>query len=142
MVLRGTYCLCISLRRELELEIGALGTIGFDQGLYVYVGSALNSLEARVRRHLRTSRGDFKAIHWHIDYLLREPEVDIGGVYVLLSDLREECRIAGEVGKQGASVKGFGCSDCRCESHLFRVDSCEVLSGLGLESVRLTEFVN
>ena len=142
MVLRGTYCLCISLRRELELEIGALGTIGFVQGLYVYVGSALNGLEARVRRHLRTSRGDFKAIHWHIDYLLREPEVDIGGVYVLLSDLREECRIAGEVGKQGASVKGFGCSDCRCESHLFRVDSCDVLSGLGLESVRLTEFVD
>ena len=142
MVLRGTYCLCISLRRELELEIGALGTIGFDQGLYVYVGSALNGMEARVRRHLRTSRGDFKAIHWHIDYLLREPEVDIGGVYVLLSDLREECRIAGEVGKQGASVKGFGCSDCRCESHLFRVDSCDVLSGLGLESVRLTEFVD
>ena len=142
MVLRGTYCLCISLRRGLELEIGALGMIGFDQGLYVYVGSALNGLEARVRRHIRTSRGDFKATHWHIDYLLREPEVEIGGVYVLLSDLRVECRIAEEIKKLGTSVKGFGCSDCRCESHLFRVDSCDVLSGLGLENVSLTEFLD
>ena len=142
MVLRGTYCLCISLGRALELEVGALGMIGFDPGLYVYVGSALNGLETRVRRHIRTSRGDYRATHWHVDYLLREPEVEIGGVYVLLSDLREECRIAGEILKLGTSVKGFGCSDCRCESHLFRVDSCEVLSGLGLESVRLTEFVN
>ncbi len=140
MVLRGTYCLCISLRRG--LEIGALGMIGFDHGLYVYVGSALNGLEARVRRHLRTSRGDFKATHWHIDYLLREPKVEIGGVYVLLSTLREECRIAEEIKKLGTSVKGFGCSDCRCESHLFRVDSCDVLSGLGLDNVRLTEFLD
>ena len=142
MVLRGTYCLCISLGTPLELEIGALGMIGFDQGLYVYVGSALNGLEARVRRHLRTSRGDYRATHWHIDYFLREPDVEIGGVYVLLSDLREECRIAGEVMKLGASVKGFGCSDCRCEAHLFRVDSCDVLSGLGLEEVSLTEFLD
>lgn len=142
MVLRGTYCLCISLRSALELEIGALGMIGFDQGLYVYVGSALNGLEARVRRHLRTSRGDFRAIHWHIDYLLREPEVEIGGVYVLLSDLRDECRIAGEILKLGTSVKGFGCSDCRCESHLFKVDSCHFLSKLGLESANLTEFLD
>ena len=142
MVLRGTYCLCISLSKGLELEIGALGMIRFDQGLYVYVGSALNGLEARVRRHIRTSRGDFKAIHWHIDYLLREPEVEIGGVYVLLSDLREECRVAGEIMKQGASIKGFGCSDCRCESHLFRVDSYDVLSGLGLDNVSLIEFLD
>ena len=142
MVLRGTYCLCISLRRELELDIGALGMIRFDPGQYVYVGSALNGLEARVRRHLRTSRGDYRATHWHIDYLLREPEAEIGGVYVLLSDLREECRIAREIMKLGASVKGFGCSDCRCESHLFRVDSCEVLSGLGLDNVSLTEFLD
>jgi len=142
MVLRGTYCLCISLRKGLKLEIGALGMIGFDQGLYVYVGSALNGLEARVRRHIRTSRGDFKAIHWHIDYLLREPEVEIGGVYVLLSDLREECSIAEEIKKLGTSVKGFGCSDCRCESHLFRIDSCDILSGLGLENVSLKKFLD
>jgi Uri superfamily endonuclease len=142
MVLRGTYCLCISLRRELELEIGALGMIGFDQGLYVYVGSALNGLEARVRRHIRTSRGDYRAIHWHIDYLIRDPEVEICGVYVLPSDLREECCIAGEIEKLGTSVKGFGCSDCRCGSHLFRVDSCDVLSGLELENVSLTEFLD
>jgi Uri superfamily endonuclease len=142
MVLRGTYCLCISLGTPLEMEIGALGMIGFDPGLYVYVGSALNGLEARVRRHLRTSRGDYRATHWHIDYLLREPEVEIGGVYVLLSERREECRIAGEVMRSGASVKGFGCSDCRCESHLIRVKSCDFLSRLGLEGVSLTEFLD
>ena len=142
MVLRGTYCLCISLRRELKLEIGALGMIRFYPGQYVYVGSALNGLNARVRRHIRTSKGDYRAIHWHIDYLLRESEVEIGGVYVLLSDMKDECRIAGEIGKKGTSVEGFGCSDCRCESHLFRIHSCDVLSGLGLENISLTEFLD
>jgi Uri superfamily endonuclease len=142
MVLRGTYCLCISLRRELELRIGALGLIGFDPGKYVYVGSALNGLEARVRRHIKTSNGDYMATHWHIDYLLREPEAEVFGVYVLLSGRREECRIAEEVGRRGIPVRGFGCSDCRCESHLFMVDSCEVLAGLGLHSVSLTEFLD
>ena len=139
MVLRGTYCLCISLRRELELRIGALGSIGFEHGKYVYVGSALNGLEARVRRHLRTSIGDYRATHWHIDYLLREPDVEISGVYVRLSDLRKECHIAGEIGLQGIPVKGFGCSDCRCEAHLFKVHSFDFLSGLGLDQFKLTE---
>ncbi|TRO49248.1 GIY-YIG nuclease family protein [Candidatus Bathyarchaeota archaeon] len=137
MVLRGTYCLCISLRRDLEIEVGALGRIAFDRGLYVYVGSALSGLEARVRRHLRTSRGEFGAIHWHIDYLLREPDVEVERVFALLSDLREECRVAGEVGEHGVPVKGFGCSDCRCESHLLRVDSCDVLYRIELEEMTL-----
>jgi Uri superfamily endonuclease len=137
MVIRGTYCLCISVRRKLEVEVGALGSLTFDQGLYVYVGSALNGLEARVRRHIRTSGGEFNAIHWHIDYLLKEPDVEVERVFVLPSDLREECRVAGEVGEQGIPIKGFGCSDCRCESHLFRVDSCDMLSRLGLKGMSL-----
>ena len=141
MVLRGTYCLCISLGRDLDVRVGALGVIGFDGGRYVYVGSALNGLEARVKRHLRTSAGGHGATHWHIDYLLREPEAEIVGVYALLSEAREECRIAGEVARRGAPVAGFGCSDCRCVSHLFRVDSFDLLSELGLESVSAAELL-
>ena len=133
MVMRGSYCLCISLNQPQAVEVGALGTITFEKGLYVYVGSALNSLDSRVRRHMRTSRGDYRAIHWHIDYLLRQEGVEVVGVYVLLTGEREECRLAGELLKLGSPVRGFGCSDCRCVSHLYRVDSCDALIELGLE---------
>ena len=133
MVTRGSYCLCISVNQPRAVEVGALGTITFEKGLYVYVGSALNGIDSRVRRHLRTNRGDYRAIHWHIDYLLKQEGVEVVDVYVLHTVEREECRLASELLKLGRPVRGFGCSDCRCVSHLYRVDSCEVLIELGLE---------
>jgi Uri superfamily endonuclease len=31
------------------------------------------------------------------------------------------------LGKKGLAIKGFGSSDCKCESHLFRVQDYEFL---------------
>lgn len=132
MVQKGAYCLCISVDDEIEVEVGALGLLGFPTGRYIYVGSALSGLDARVNRHVKTSRGVHKAIRWHIDYLLKEPGVGIGSVYVKQTDRKIECALAGEVARRGEPVKGFGCSDCRCVSHLFRVEDCDFLSDLGL----------
>ena len=68
LVLKGTYCLIIQLKKDSRIEIGKLGLLNFDKGYYVYVGSALNSLEARLERHLKTE----KKLFWHVDYLLAE----------------------------------------------------------------------
>lgn len=132
MVSRGSYCLCISVERELTVEVGALGRRVFPRGRYIYVGSAMGGLEARISRHLDTSRGVVRAIHWHIDYLLREAGVRVEGVYAVASDERSECAIAAAISRRGDPVKGFGCSDCRCESHLFRVEGWRFLPELGL----------
>jgi len=133
MVLRGAYCLCIVVERMIAVEVGALGRHMFAPGRYIYVGSAMNGLEARVRRHLKTSRGALRTTHWHIDYLLKEPEVRVEAVFTLDSDEPMECAIAAAISRKGQPVKGFGCSDCRCESHLFKVEGCAFLSELGLK---------
>jgi len=141
MVSRGAYCLCIAIGTEAAVEVGALGRIVFAPGRYIYVGSAMNGLEARIRRHLNTSRGAIRAVHWHIDYLLKEPGVSVEGVYTLTSDERMECSIAAAVSRRGQPVKGFGCSDCRCESHLFKVRGCGFLSNLGLKLRPASDFI-
>ena len=128
------------IEKDLALKIGALGSLGFPQGRYVYVGSAMNGLDARLRRHVKTSLGHPGAVHWHIDYLLRADEVGIEAIYVQESDVKTECLIAEAISKKGDAVRGFGCSDCRCSSHLFRVDDCESLVELGLEGRPLTEY--
>jgi Uri superfamily endonuclease len=133
LVLGGAYCLCISVSDGLDVEVGALGVLRLKPGKYVYVGSALNGLEARVRRHIKTSNGVFKALHWHIDYLLKEPKVAISSVLVKATSERIECELAGRVMQHGSPVRGFGCSDCRCVSHLFKVEDCHFLHDEGLE---------
>jgi Uri superfamily endonuclease len=62
-------------------DVGALGTLVFSPGRYIYVGSALNGIEPRVSRHLRTNGGHLGSIHWHIDYLLTAPGIVVDAVY-------------------------------------------------------------
>lgn len=95
------------------MNVGVLGRVKMERGYYVYVGSAFNSLEARIRRHLS---GD-KRIHWHVDYLLAHENTVIEDVIFTADERRLECLISRGLENQG-SVNGFGCSDCRCKSHL------------------------
>jgi Uri superfamily endonuclease len=139
MVVKGVYCLCIEVGDDLRVEIGALGVIEFLKGRYIYVGSALNGIDSRVLRHINTSKGIYNAIHWHIDYLLREESVSVEAVFVRLSDEKVECKIAGKVSHYGLEVKGFGCSDCRCNSHLFSVKSWNFLPDLNMEKWEAAE---
>ena len=136
MVTKGAYCLCIKIREDITVEVGALGNITFPKGEYVYVGSALNSLEPRIERHMLTSTGDHKVTHWHIDYLLREPSVTIHIVYVIETDEKLECSIAEKVAEKGQPVRGFGCSDCRCVSHLYMVEEFGFLEKMGMRKPR------
>ena len=111
--MKGSYALLLELDKNSDIIIGALGRIRFPRGYYVYVGSAMNGIEGRVRRHLR----DDKKIHWHIDYLLIKAE--IRGVYKLESKKRLECAIAGTFSERFDVIESLGASDCKCEGHLF-----------------------
>ena len=133
MVARGAYFLYIVVSSDIAIQIGALGILVFPHGNYVYIGSALNSLEPRITRHILTSLGHTRTTHWHIDYLLREPTVDIEAIYYAESFDKRECLYASQVAKHGEPVEGFGCSDCKCTSHLFRVQNDSFIEKMGLK---------
>ena len=76
--MKGSYCLITNLKKDTRIKIGKkLGIISFKKSCYVYVGSAMNSLESRVKRQL----SDNKKKHWHIDYLLLNKNTEIEKVY-------------------------------------------------------------
>lgn len=114
---KGSYCLILEIKKHIKARIGSLGKLSFEKGVYVYAGSALNSLEARIKRHF----GKRKKKFWHIDYLTARKSVIVKEAYCKLSERKEECEIAKGFMKIGKPVKGFGCSDCDCESHLFKI---------------------
>ena len=112
--MKGGYCLIIKLSKTSQIKIGKrLGKIKFKKGYYVYVGSAMNSLIARIERHL----SDDKKMHWHVDYLLKKAEIT--DVVYNESKRKIECDLSQFISTKAEGIKDFGCSDCECESHLY-----------------------
>ena len=107
-----TYQLLIEVDAPISVRIGRLGEFHFPAGLYVYTGSALRNFEARISRHLSST----KKLHWHVDYLLAAPGVRVREV-VRFSE--PEC-VVNQRTAGGVIAEGFGASDCRagCGSHL------------------------
>lgn len=124
---KGAYILIIKIKKNSRIKIGALGKLFFEKGNYVYVGSALNGIEKRVERHKKKKKKAF----WHIDYLLLHPESELKKVLVKEAIKKEECKIAEKIALNGIPVKGFGCSDCKCNSHLFKLKERMELKGFG-----------
>lgn len=113
---RGVYCVIAFLRSRRRISVGSLGTVDFAPGVYVYVGSAMSGVEQRVERH---SRKDKKK-HWHIDYLLDKAEY-AGSIAIPCESKEVECSVVHALERCESvvsTVPGFGCSDCRCGSHL------------------------
>jgi Uri superfamily endonuclease len=111
---KGVYLLLINLKKNSRIKIGRLGRITFSKGFYVYVGSALNSLQARVARHLSSE----KKLKWHIDYLLASPNAEVETVITRQTEKKIECKVNEIIQKFGKPVEKFGSSDCKCKSHL------------------------
>ncbi len=112
--------------------MGKLARQRFPSGYYVYVGSAFGSggLRARVGRHLRTR----KARRWHIDYI--RARMRVTDTWYTLDTEKQECQWANilvSLGGQRPS-KGFGASDCNCESHLFHFEQLPRLSAFRKKS--------
>ncbi len=120
-MLRGTYCIIIHLKFDSLIKVGKLGLIDFKKGYYVYVGSALNSLESRLKRHLK----DEKKLFWHVDYLLNSANAEIDEIVFAVDIGRWECCMAREISQNGTEITRFGCSDCKCTSHLFYFEDLE-----------------
>ncbi|MEZ5582819.1 MAG: DUF123 domain-containing protein [Candidatus Competibacteraceae bacterium] len=87
--------------------------------------------ELRVARHFRKS----KRHHWHIDYLVGRHRPGMRLVQFLADSPEHEwaralSQIAGVSG-----IEGFGCSDCRCNAHLFaysrKAMDAEILHAIG-----------
>ncbi|MDO5819788.1 MAG: DUF123 domain-containing protein [Methanobrevibacter sp.] len=103
------------MKKSEKLQIGNLYQAHkFKKGWYVYIGSSMNSLVARIERHL----SDDKKMHWHIDYLLKSENSEIKDVLFNISDEKIECDLARIIANDGEGVPKFGCSDCNCNSHL------------------------
>jgi len=120
---QGTYVLLIKLSRRRRIRIGKLGMREFPPGFYAYVGSAMGGLKARIARHFRSIRR--KRPHWHIDYFLAAGVAQ--AVYARTGPKRRECLAARTLGEELPGISGFGCSDCRCRSHLFYSPHAELL---------------
>ena len=119
----GSYMLILNIDENKEIEIGKLGNIFFKKGFYIYIGSAMKDLTARIERHKRKRKNLF----WHIDYL-REHAALLHAVPIRSSS-RLECEIAGSLRTISCSrIKGFGSSDCKCDSHLFYMEGNPVKS--------------
>jgi len=128
--MKGSYVLLLRVKRNAELRVGKLGKVRFNKGFYAYVGSAMNSLEKRIARHMRKR----KSVFWHIDYLLGCGDVEIDSVFIKESNVKEECIVASKLAEKFRAIKNFGCSDCRCGSHLFIVSDKKMLERLLRES--------
>ncbi|MDM7933754.1 MAG: GIY-YIG nuclease family protein [Methanothrix sp.] len=113
----GIYSLVLELERGRGIEVGSLGMLSLSRGYYVYTGSARGpgGLK-RVDRHLQIIQGRREARRWHIDHLLPFTSLQVAFVTRTSRDL--ECIIARAIGESLEAVGGFGCSDCRCGSHL------------------------
>jgi len=115
--LKGVYVLIIQVDKDTGVNVGALGKLQFEKGTYAYVGSAQTNLEKRINRHLRKQKRKF----WHVDYLLANDAAKMGKVFFKEANKTEECKIAEAIGERGEPVAGFGCSDCKCKSHLLQL---------------------
>jgi sugar fermentation stimulation protein A len=111
---RGSYLLHLRLDEPRRVSIGALGEFDLDEGHYLYVGSAMGSMQRRTSRHLRRR----KRKRWHVDYL--RGAADWASVYPVYATNRLECRLAASLREiYPEPITGFGASDCACRSHLF-----------------------
>ncbi|MDV3103363.1 GIY-YIG nuclease family protein [Thermococcus waiotapuensis] len=138
--MKGSYLLVIRLDGDRKIKTKAR-EFPLKKGYYVYVGSAMNSLEKRVRRHFSKE----KRPHWHIDYLLEEAE--LLRAYLIPSGERLEEKLSLEVAKHGEPVEGFGAGDVKVSANLYRFEGepDEILVGilgelgLGWKSVKSGE---
>jgi len=121
---KGSYILYLHVRRPLTLNVGMLRSSFFPAGCYLYVGSAAAGITRRLARHRRLALQKEGKTHWHIDYLLIHPDVNLTAIRAL--EKSSEC----EISKQIASRKGitvpvlnFGSTDCLagCKAHLYRI---------------------
>lgn len=136
----GRYVLLVCLSQPTQIRVRSGRNFSLSEGTYAYVGSASGpgGLAARLNGYLqRRCR-----LHWHIDFLLASARP----TWSLCFDTSvAECDIANALGRMSGSspVPEFGCSDCHCRTHLYRLGAygaiSEVLADLLAQAPELTQ---
>ncbi|MCA9934113.1 MAG: GIY-YIG nuclease family protein [Ardenticatenaceae bacterium] len=152
----GSYLLRIQVMADLQVRFGRFAggaALFVPRGEYVYVGSAMRGLAARLLRHASRSQGAHHAIfvemqrqfvalgllranwrlapkrlHWHVDYLLEETAVTLTHVLLIRSRDRLESHLARRLMADAAThalIPSLGASDASGETHLLRVAADE-----------------
>lgn len=121
---QGAYILYLDVNQPLTLRVGSLKTIFLPQGRYAYVGSAGAGIESRIRRHKRLAEKKKGQCHWHIDYLLVHPLIQLAGETAIAGG--SECEISHQIASRKGTatpVPKFGATDCRkkCRAHLYHL---------------------
>ncbi|MCD6428457.1 MAG: GIY-YIG nuclease family protein [Desulfurococcales archaeon] len=116
-----SYVLVINVLKEVTISIKSLGTVVFEPGTYIYIGSAnVKNPLARVLRHFKRN----KRVKWHIDYLTSAPEARVTTAIVCYG-LTEEAIYStiSQLEFVSVTVRGFGSTDCRKHAtHLFKLE--------------------
>jgi len=107
------YILLLYFGSKKVIEVGALGQLTFKKGTYAYCGSAKSGLWGRVKRHL----SDPKKKRWHIDYITESSSER--KVLWKPHSVHGECEAAKNLSQDFDGLDKFGCSDCKCRTHLF-----------------------
>jgi Uri superfamily endonuclease len=115
---KGTYIVLLESDTDKCITIGRHGALRLEKGIYAYVGSAFGpgGVPARIKHHRKLSTKP----HWHMDYLRIHVQY-IKSFYVI-SEQRCEHEWAQHLGSYDSAsipMKGFGSSDCNCQTHLF-----------------------
>lgn len=117
--LKGTYILIISCSKDSTIIIGKHRKVRIcKEGTYIYVGSAFGpgGLYRRILRHLKYRD---KKKFWHIDYLLNNQTGCSITHIIVIPKIKIEHQLASELYNHvGRGVIGFGCSECKCKTHL------------------------
>ena len=113
----GSYAIILGNPAHRVITVGRRGEVEFEPGFYIYVGSAFGpgGIRARVGRH---SRSD-KTSRWHIDYV-RE-RMNFIEAWYSCRPRNQEHQWAAALQAQAniGGLRGIGCSDCNCNTHLF-----------------------
>lgn len=115
---KGTYILILHLENDISIQVGKLGKLKFKKGYYAYVGSAFGpgGIKSRLKHHIHPLK---KKLHWHIDYLRKEASIKEVWVSDCKNRLEHEWGSVLENIVSSEKIPGFGCSDCKCDSHIF-----------------------
>ncbi len=111
------YAIHLKIFEKKLLQIGKLGTYEFPEGTYIYIGSAKRNIRARIARHIKK----VKPLRWHFDYLRPHGEITKFETFDNKLDECTRCKQLKEMYQAKEIVKGFGSSDCRCQSHLLYI---------------------
>lgn len=135
--MKGIYVLILKMEEEKNINVGKLGQFIFERSYYAYVGSAMSGIH-RLKRHLTNlKRKRIENKHWHIDFILPCCKL-VEWFFVECSEVGKEERLATYLSKKLDYVEGFGSSDSRAPSHLFKILELKQLKG---EVIKALKFI-